>query len=297
MKKFITISGLVAALVLGLFSYSANAKTSRKNLQIAPSEKVSDESQLEKAFTQDYDGTDVLQVLAEIKNYVENNNMEEAQAKVENLSKFLESKRFTNGFDKARTYQGDKVLEIEYGSWLNSRSLILPVTLEKTQPFRVSFFDNKVDLSRFGKNQINNAKLRYVAYDYNRQTKDDFGQLFTSLRESDKSKVIKNVEKIYNDFLIDYNNKVSLVKRVRENLIISKYLLENNQFKAAENSVRTANELGLRLIEFKSDSKAEQKRIKELLREMKNVSRVADENYISKWEQIPQEIEDWWASM
>lgn len=82
--------------------------------------------------------------------------------------------------------------------------------------------------------------------------------------------------------------------KIRDSLAVARFLLENNQAKAAQNSIGFTDTLILRLIEMKSDSPIEQKRIENLRKELNNISKVSDDAYISEWEKIPEEIEGWW---
>ena len=88
--------------------------------------------------------------------------------------------------------------------------------------------------------------------------------------------------------------EVSLVPKIRDSLVVAKYLIDSNQFKAAKNIVGVTDGMALSLVEATSDSPAEQRRIKELRRELNSISRVSDANYISEWEKIPEGIENFW---
>lgn len=288
----ILILTVIIAVGFGLFTGPLDAKT----LKMADSEVSPKQGKIEKFFKNNSDGTDLLNILADIKNSAESNKTKEAQAKSADITNFLEQnkERFANKADAEKTYSGDRVLEIKYGDWPNYSTLDLPVALTKEQPFNFDFFNNKVALSQFSKNKISSAHLRYVSYDFNEEVRNDLDKLIISLNNRSKSEIINNVEEIYDDILIDHSSKISLVRKVRENLVVARYLIENNQYRAAENSVSLLDSLMLHLIEARSDSPIEQKRIRDLRKELSDVSKISDHNYNSKWEKIPNEIEDWW---
>ena len=185
-------------------------------------------------------------------------------------------------------------MEIKYGNWVNSKELILPIVI-RNNPLAVDLLKNEEALMNFKENEINSAKVKYVSFDVgHKKAGSDLRKLLSSLDEGDSKQIRENVKNVYDDILIDHDSKISLVSKIRTNLVVARYLNDNNQPKAAQDSVGVTDSLMLRLIEVRTDSQAEQQRIKDLRKALNNISKVSDANYLSEWEKVPEEVGNWW---
>ncbi len=192
------------------------------------------------------------------------------------------------------SYSGNKILEIKYGAWIASKKILVPLVIQRS-PLSVDVAKSNVALTSFKDNEISDAQVKYISYDVgNKKAGVDLHNLLSSLKKGDSYQIKKDINDIYGDVLIDHGDRVSMVLKIRDHLAVAKYLLDNNQAKAAQNTIGIADSLILKLIEMKSSSPFEQRKLKELRQELKNVSRVADASYLSEWERIPEEIENWW---
>lgn len=114
-------------------------------------------------------------------------------------------------------------------------------------PLGIDISGSKVTLSSFRDNEIDSAKVRYVSYDVgNKNAGIDINQLVFSTKRGEVEQIRKDIKNIYDDILIDQDNKISLVSKIRDNLAVAKYLLENNQPKAAQNTVGATDALILK---------------------------------------------------
>jgi hypothetical protein len=298
MKNNISVIAVIVALSSGLYvntSRAENTKFSNCKGTCTIKEKA------KKLFTKEYDHNDLLNILADIETDLRSGNITSIKGKSDEILNYLnyhKNEVKKSGADVLRKsdYKGDKVLELEYGNWFESKELILPLELEN-KPLNYNFLHDRIVLSGFTNNQINNAKIRYISYDIeNKGGERDLYKLLSSIEEGNINQIRKNVIKVYDDILIDHSDKISLVARIRDNLIVAKYLNDNNQFKAAENSISFTDSLILRLIEATSNSPEQQAKVKNLRKELKNTQKLSDENYISEWEKIPDEVGNWWKN-
>ena len=299
MQNRILTVGTITALSIGLFSNAAIAKPPRMDAPNPP-EVNGMKEKAKRFFAKDFSNEDLLNILADIENGIQNNDIKEVREKSDDIMDYLnyrksESKQHNGRITgSSRDYTGDKVLELEYGNWLNSKEIVLPLVINH-RPLSVDLLRNRMALAAFQTNEIDDVKIRYVSYDLtNKKTGSDLHKLLSSLEEGDLSQVRHNIENVYDDILIDHDSKISLVAKIRDSLAVARFLVENNQSKAAQNSIGATDSMMLRLIEMKSDSPAEQQKIETLRRELNNISKVSDDNYISEWEKIPEEIEGWW---
>ena len=290
MKKILIISG-IAALGLGLFSNPSIAKNS-KTSQV--------KEQVKQLFSKEYNNEDLLYILADIEMNIQNNDMKEVRNKSEDLADYLHYRKSQIAMHKDKysdsnvAYNGSKVLEIKYGNWVNSKELILPIVI-RNNPLAVDLLKNEEALMNFKENEINSAKVRYVSFDVgHKKAGSDLRELLSSLDEGDSKQIRENVKNVYDDILINHDSKISLVSKIRTNLAVARYLNDNNQPKAAQDSVGVTDSLMLRLIEVRTDSQAEQQRIKDLRKALNNISKVSDANYLSEWEKVPEEVGNWW---
>jgi hypothetical protein len=289
MKKILIISG-IAVLGLGLFSNPSIAKNS-KTSQV--------KEQVKQLFSKEYNNEDLLYILADIEMNIQNNDMKEVRNKSEDLADYLHYRKSQIAMHKDKysdsnvAYSGSKVLEIKYGNWVNSKELILPIVI-RNNPIAVDLLKNEEALMNFKENEINSAKVRYVSFDVgHKKAGSDLRELLSSLDEGDSKQIRENVKNVYDDILIDHDSKISLVSKIRTNLAVARYLNDNNQPKAAQDSVGVTDSLMLRLIEVRTDSQAEQQRIKDLRKALNNISKVSDANYLSEWEKVPEEVGNW----
>jgi hypothetical protein len=297
MKKYILAAFLLLALGFGLFSnllYAAKASKSNKIENIV-------RDKVERVIVKEYSNEDLLIILANIEEDVQNNDSKKVQEEAYKLQDYLEYHKSKIKKHQAKylgsevSYVGAEVLEIKYGTWLNSAKIILPLTANSDSFLNDKLLEEKFILSSFEDGEINSARARYISYDLgNEDVSSNLNNLLQAVERGDIKQAKKYIRSIYGDALVNQENKVSLVSKIRDNLVVAKYLLDHNQSRAAKASLSFIDSSALQLIEFKSNSPVEQQTIKELRRELDNVSKVADAEYISKWEKIPAEIEEWW---
>lgn len=302
-KNILIVGGTVAVLGLGLFSNTLSAnnvkpKPEKKNVIKEEIRHVKEE--IKQIFAKEYSNEDLVNILAKIENDIKNNDIKSAQNKAEDISDYLDYRKMEivkheDKYSESNSaYSGNKILEIKYGSWINSKEIIVPLVIQHS-PLSIDVAKSNIALTSFQDNEISDAEVKYISYDVgNKKAGVDLRNLLSSLKKRDSYQIRKDINNIYGDILIDHSNKISMVLKIRDHLAVAKYLLDNNQAKAAQNAIGNADSLILKLIEIKSNSPFEQRKLKELRRELKNVSRVADASYLSEWEKIPEEIENWW---
>lgn len=296
MKKiFITVvaSALVSAF---LVSFSASILNAKK-----PEGKSV--SKVKEIFTKDYTDEDLLNILANIAVDIKNNNNESLRNEAMELKDYMayrdnkvikHDKKYLDtqspGF-----YNGERAVEVKYGDWPNSYVMILPLTI-KAKPLSAELDKNKIIFSSFMENEIRSAEVKYVRYDSgNKRFENNLGKLLSSLNAVDMSAIRDNIVNVYDDIIIDHESRISLVSKIRDNLAVAKLLLENNQFKAAQNTIASTDSLMIRLIEAKSDSFSEQQKIKKLRRDLDSANKLSNPKYLSQWEAIEPEMSDWWS--
>lgn len=294
MKKNILTIGLITALGIGLFSAAANSRAMKTG-----SGDESTKAKIKQILNQDYSNEDLLNILADIENSIQSSDTREVRAKAEEVSNYIAYRkngimRHKGRYSSNNVYNGDKVLELKYGNWFNSKELVLPLAINH-KPLKIELVKNRMALAALQTNEIDSARVRYVSYDIgNKKTGSDLSLLLSSLEEGSASDIRGRIQSVYTDILVDHDGKISLVAKIRDNLALAKFLLENNQAKAAQNSIGFTDSLMLRLIEIKADSPIEQRKIENLRAELNNIAKVSDDNYISEWEKIPEEVEGWW---
>ncbi len=258
--------------------------------------------EVREVFAKEYNEEDLVNILANIENDIKNNDIEAVKkrsSEVKGYIKFREAKvaKHRKKYSASNSaYGGNKVLELEYQDANKSQEalLVLPLAIVSS-PLAIDISKNKEILSSFRDNEINGARVKYVSYDIgNKKTGVDLKRLLSSVKKGDVVRIRENTKDIYADIFIDHYNKISLVSKIRDNLAVAKYLVGNNQPKAAQNTVSAVDSFVLKLAELNSNSLAEKEKIEELRKELKNVSRVADDSYLSKWEKFPEEIGNWW---
>ena len=192
------------------------------------------------------------------------------------------------------SYIGERVLEIKYGKRFNTKELVLPLTI-RNNPLSADLADNEIVLSSLKDDEISEANIKYISYDTgNRNAGIDLRKLSSSVGRGNIKLIREDISNVYDDILVDHGFRVSIVTKIRDNLAVAKYMLNNNQARAAQASIGPTDSLMLRLIEARSNSPSEQRKIRNLRKELNDVSKVSDASYLSEWEKIPHEIEDWW---
>jgi hypothetical protein len=298
-KNILAAIGVVTVLNAGLYSTSLSAKTIGK---VVESKVSAAESKIKRFLTKDYNA-ELLNTLAEIENDLQNNNIKGVHAKSEVISDELvyfksEAKKHeAKNVQLSGEYKGDKVLELKYGSWFNSKKLILPLSPKGTK-FTVESLKDRIVLSAyFRENEISDASVRYVTFNTESDKfRIDLQKLLSSVEEENITYIRESIKNIYDDVLVYHSEDVSLVPKIRDSLVVAKYLIDNNQFKAAKNTIGITDSLALKLIEETSNSPIEQEKIKNLRKELNDVTRVADANYLSEWEKVPEGIENFWKN-
>jgi len=295
MKKLLLVVGIIAILVTTSNSLNAENLDSVKNNDVVVKESIARED-IKEPFTKNYDHDDLLLILAEIQDDLENKDLEAAKSKSDDILGYLNyHKNIANNNDNTanNNYSGREVLELKYGNWYNPKLVVLPFRNLDNKRISYDSLKENIDLSNFRVNQINRAKIKYVTYDLKNETiSKDIYNLLASLGQGDESDITKNIENIYENLFRDQDSKISLVSEVRDNLTLARHLIANRQFKAADNTVGTIDSLTLRLIELTAGNQNEQKRIKNLRKELNNIAKISDENYISQWKAVPEEIGD-----
>ena len=298
MKKTILIIGIVT--ILTVLPNFLNAKepdvTGEDAIIINENNAIQEE--IKDPSAKNYDHDDLLDILAEIQDDLDNEDLKEAQNKSDDILGYLNFyKNISKNSDAVITnsYGGKEVLELKYGSWYNPKLVILPFHNLDNKRISYDYLKDNVDLSNFRQNQIIRARIRYIIYDIkNENISKNIYNLLASLSQGNESDIRKNIENIYEDLFKDCDNKISLVSKIRDNLTLSRHLIASKQSKAAENSVGVIDSLTVRLIEVTSNNPDEQKRIKNLRKELNTIGKLSDENYIAQWETIPEEIGEWW---
>jgi hypothetical protein len=236
----------------------------------------------------------LINILAEIETDLGQRNFESIKAKSNDIEKFLEEiKKPENSAQLTNDFKGERVLELKYGSWFNSRRLLLALP-PRTQVLNSDMLKEKIEISSyFKKNELNQAQIKYVSYNLsNEKFRLDMRKLLAGLKEGNSDYIRENIQNIYYDILSSHGNEISLVPKIRDSLVIAKFLIDSNQYKAAQTTVSLTDEMMLKLVETTSNSPSEQKKIKALRKELSNIEKVSDANYISEWEKIPEGIED-----
>jgi len=295
MKDNLIRIAVITALNSGPYISFAHAETTDIINPTFTSKKIKIKEKIKKTFTKEYNYNYLLNILADIETNLESNNIEALKGKSEEIANYLNYHKNKNQ-ESDINYKGDKLLELQYGSWLEPKELLLPLELDNNS-LTTNFLQNRIFLSNFQENEIDDAKIRYVSYNVkNENFTQDLYNLISSINNVNIKNIRKDVKRVQKDILIDNDDKISLVSKIKDNLILAKYLAENNQFKAAQNSIDVTDKLALKLIEATSNSPEQQAKIKKLRKELNNISKLSDENYISQWEKIPEEVGNWWHS-
>lgn len=288
----IWVIGATIAISLGLFSNALNARNTKSDTDI--------KKQIKEIFSKEYSGQDLLNILVNIENDILREDMDSLRSRSKEISDYLTYRRTEVAkHDKKYSnldspYKGERVLEIKYGKRFNSKELVLPLTVQSA-PLRADLADNEMVFSSFRDNEISEVTIRYVTYDVgNRNTGIDLRKLSSSVGRGNIKLIREDISNVYEDILVDHSSKISLVTKIRDSLAVAKYLLSNNQARAAQSSIGTTDSLMLRLIEARYNSPSEQRKIRNLRKDLDDVSKVSDASYLSEWEKIPHEIEDWW---
>jgi len=294
-KNILSAISLIAVLQTGLFSSAANAKNTKKVIS-----KETLKEKIEDLFVKDYD-TDLLNSLAQIETDLKNRHLSAVYEKSAEIADYLDhyknqaEKHKAENVQLSEKYKGDKILELKYGNWFNSKKMILPLN-PRTSAFSFDSLKDRIVLSAyFAKNEINDASVEYVTYTTDSDKfRLDLHKLLSGIEERNSNYIRESINNIYSDMFVYHSIDISLVPKIRDSLVVARYLIDSSQFKAAKNIVGVTDGLALRLIEATSNSPAEQRRIKELRNELNSISKVSDANYISEWEKIPEGIENFW---
>lgn len=286
MKKNMIFSvALIAALTL---SNSLNAK-----------DQTNDSNDQEKNGSQElvstnYSRNSLLNILSGIQNDLENRDIKAIKAKGNDISTFLKARKGNNNLSANQSNKIEKLLELEYGDSNESKTIFLPLRVEN-KPLRADNVKENINIYHFNTNEITNAKIRYVVYDdSNVNLGSDLSKLLVSVKKGNEANIRKEIKNVYKDIFRDSDENVSLVPRIRDNLTLASYLVNNKQSKAAQTTVEWTDSLIVLLVEATSDNSSEQKKIKNLREDVKDLSKVSDEDYISKWEKLDERLKVWW---
>ncbi len=185
-------------------------------------------------------------------------------------------------------------MELEYGDSSESKTIFLPLRVEN-KPLRVDNVKENINIYHFNTNESTDAKIRYVVYnDSNVNVGPDLSKLLVSVKKGNEANIRKDIKNVYKDIFRDSDENVSLVPRIRDNLTLASYLVNNKQSKAAEKTVEWTDSLIVLLVEATSDNSSEQKKVKNLREEVKDLSKLSDEGYISQWEKLDERLKAWW---
>jgi len=308
-EKILTLIGVITLLNFGLFSTAFAAKNSKRILTlnspvaISPLDKVRVvEVPVQNVLVKDY-GNELLYSLAAIENDLQNNNIKAVHAKYDEILDYLiyyraeALKHKEQNVQLANNYKGERVLEFKYGNWLSPKKLLLPLN-PRGKALSFNSLRERITLSAyFKKDEIDSVNVAYVSYNTESEVfRLDMHRLLAAIEESNISYIRECIEKIYDDVLVRHEEKVSLVPKIRDNLIMVKYLADNNQFIAAKNVIDATDILVYDLIDGTSNSPIEQQKIKDLYKQLDDVARVTDWNYLLEWERIPEGVENFWKN-
>ncbi len=306
MKNKLIIISVLAAINAAFASYanSKNIKDDVTSSEIKQTLEIAEEK-IKAVFDkqQQYEGSELLILLVQIEKSLQTKNLDQLNQQAENISDFIDfykkeaKKRQQENVVSDLNYMGQKVVELEYGNWLNSKILLVPFEEKLREKMLLQNFTKK-DLSNFfAENEINEAKVRYISYNLdNKELRLDLYKLITNIEEYDFKAAHKTVNRIYDEILINHESKASMALKIRDHLTVAKYLMDYGQIRAAKNTIKITDSLMLRLIEAMSDSPQEQQKVRDLRSELENIEKVSDKNYHSKWEKLSIEIENWWKN-
>lgn len=266
-----------------------NLKSSADPLKVS-----ADNLQMQQFLPKDYN-KELLGDLVMIEGYLQNDDIKGAQSRYYAISSYLAyyKKEITQNVNVNNEYGGDKVLYLQYGDLTNFRELVAPLSSAiNPRIINVDFLKNKIPLLYYFKGTaIIGARIRYVSYDTrNTQFMDGLNKLLSGIREGDAEYIRASAKNIYNHMLLDNDDKVFLVTKIYDNLVVAKYLIDSNQTKAASNNANVADALMLKLI-WVINSTDEQKRIKALRKEFIDLAKTPNANYIAEWEKVPEDLE------
>jgi len=306
MKKTITIT---ITLIIALIAFSTIAKAQLKGQSDLTSDDYLTENEVDKSnqinqkidqsdkkelFTSDYNRNNLLEILSGVQNDLENKDLTAAQSKSGVIAAYLKDRRNNKGKISKLDNKIEKLLELDYGSLGDSKSVIISLGAEGV--LKPSSIKDKIDIYHFSANQINNAKVRYVTY-YDKDDSvinKDLDSFLSAVTKGDEVNVRKELKNIYKDIFKDSDNKITAISKIRDNLTLARYLASNGQPKASEDSIKWTDSLILKLIELTSNNPIEQQNVKKLKEELKDVSKLSDEKYISEWEKLDIRMQEWW---
>jgi len=287
----------IVVLNLGLFALDVKASTT-----VTPPAYVTTVVQIQRPVITDAN-RELLGSLAAIENDLQNNNLKKVRAKYDEIQDYLIYYRSEAQIHKEQNvklddrYRGERVLEFKYGYWFNSKKLILPIAPRGKAFSAVSLKDKIVLSTYFKKNEINMASVEYVSFDTESESfRLDLHRLLAAIEESNISSIRESIRNIYDDMLVKHTENISLLPRIRDSLVIIRYLIDNNQFRAGEAVIEATDFLILQLIRETSNSPIERKKIKNLYKQLYDFEKVTDENYLMEWEKIPDGIENFWKN-
>ena len=288
-KTIITTTTIIVALII--FSNLARAQNSVQSI----SDVNSDPTTKKELFTSDYNRNNLLGILSGVQNDLENKDLKAVQTKSTSISAYLKDRRNNKGKISKKDDKVEKLLELEYGNFADSKSSTISLG-SQDRVLKISSIKDKIDIYHFDANQINGAKIRYVTY-YDKEDdtiNNDLNKFLIAVTKGDELKIRKELKNVYKDIFKDSDDKVTSISKIRDNLTLARYLASNGQPKAAEDSIKWTDSLILKLIELTSDNPTEQQNVKKLKQELKDVSKLSDEKYISEWEKLDMRMQEWW---
>ena len=285
-KNTISLVALIAALAL---SNPLNAKD-----QTNSNSNDKEQSGNQELSSSNYSRNNLLNILSGIQNDLENRDIKAIKAKANDISNLLKARQDYNNLAASQTGQIEKLLELESGDSNDSKIVFIPLKVEN-KPLRVDNVKENINIYHFSTNEITNAKVRYVVYDdSDTNFEPDLNKLLASVKKGNESSIRKDLKNVYKDIFRDSDQNISLVPRIRDNLTLAKYLVNNKQAKAAEKTIEWTDSLILLLVEATSDNSSEQKKIKNLREELKDLSKLSDDDYMSEWEKLDERMKKLW---
>lgn len=297
MKKNILIIISLVAISSTCFNGLSVAQDSGIKSSISSSKPTPEEVQTTeyKYMVKDYD-KELLNSLVAVENDLQNDNIKGTKDESDDILGFLtyykkEAQRSKDISESLNpNYKSYRVLELKYGTIPNDKVILVPVD-DKSGLNADSLKGRSMLLYYFKNNKINSATIRYITCNVgSEQLRLDLRKLLSGIEESNVDYIHESMKDIYNDVLIYHDNKIPIITKILDNLVVIKYLIDNDQKDAARNAIVNVNSQMSKLIDTNSSYPERQQKIRDLQKSFSDVSKVSDANYIAEWQKVADDI-------
>lgn len=188
-------------------------------------------------------------------------------------------------------YAERKVLEVEFGSTLMPEKAVMPV---KDGQVTVAAIEKALRIEGLKKGELKDVDVRYIADDMDvARVREQLNQAKDELVKNEYYGAQYDLLQIQRGMLEDAEDVVPAQTRARDNLALTRYLVREEEFEAARETV-TAAQTALDELDSSETNIADLSQIKD---EVKTLRAQIEKRDPTMLEKIDKKLESWWKKL